>query len=106
MYPVTQFNQTILSAVDMTTDQTSVSSNIKECRLVAVHLIYAAGATGSLQIQASNDDSNWTAVSTTALSGSAGSVMYNVEAGFAFIRVFYDATSGSGALTATINAKN
>lgn len=89
----------------MSVDQTSTSQNIKECRLISVQCIYTGTPTGSLQIQASNDETNWTSMNTTALSGSAGSVMYNVQAGFAFIRVFYDATSGAGALTSVICGK-
>lgn len=48
---------------------------------------------------------NGVVTSTIAVSGNSGSILIDWTTGLNAIRVFYDATSGSGTMTALINAK-
>lgn len=103
--PLDLFSELVMDAISMASDTTSISKNVRQARCVAVQMIYTGTPVGSLIIQASNDNVNFSAVSTTAVSA-AGSTMINFDApAWGYIRVFYDATSGAGNLSARINAK-
>lgn len=72
---------------------------------------------GTLAVEISNDYSqneaggvanagNWTVLTSSAVSGNSGTIFFDVAqtAGYA-IRLHYTRTSGSGSMTATVNAK-
>lgn len=105
--PIQLFHTTAISAVSMGTDITSSSINVDEAYHAAVHWVYASGAapTGSLIIQASNDNTNWFVVSTTAITDNGNTLINLPSIGYSWLRLFWDYTSGTGTLTAVVNAK-
>lgn len=104
--PIFSLNKLVISAGDMSSDITSPSLDIAEVGGFAVHNIWTGSPTGNIIVQASNDDSNWFNVDTQAAGGSAGNDIVNIDgAHYRYVRVFYDATSGSGSLNSYISGK-
>lgn len=83
----------------------------------SIQCIFTGTPTGTLKIQGSNDvgyDSNgggvvnWSDIAgaTIALTGAAGSGMFNLDATYyKWARLFYTRVAGSGTLTARLNSK-
>ena len=80
----------------------------------AVQIIYGSGATGTFTLQGSCDAgvvlqngtvanvSNWSTITTTAISGSAGNVLYNEPNTYYYwFQISYTATSGTGTANAS-----
>lgn len=105
--PIHLFNVTAISAVSMGADITSTSYNIDSATAVAVQWVYSgAGAeTGDLIIQGSNDNSTFSTIDTTSITTDGNKMVNLSNPGYSWIRLFWDRTSGTGTLTATINAK-
>lgn len=62
---------------------------------------------GSAVLQASNDNVIWTNVTSQMVSGNTGNGMFNVERpSYAWVRIQYIFTSGTGTFSANINARN
>ena len=113
----------ILNAVDVATDQYSAATNIEKVDEISLVFDWAAGLAGNpagtISIEVQNGDSAWqtftyghkagvlpTTSLTLAVSGASGSgYMVLKDCHFEKMRVFYDSTSGSGTLTATMVAK-
>lgn len=96
----------ILTAGDMSGDLTSVSYDLQEKSLAAMQAVYTGAPTGSLQIQGSNDNVNWSSVGSPVAISAAGNTLVNLGlVGFQFMRAFYDFTSGTGALTLIASGK-
>lgn len=106
--PIHLLNSTLVSAVSMGANITSSSLDLNEANTYCAQLIYTGTPTGTLKLQGSNDNSNWTDISgkSVALAGSAGSsFLSDTGFGYGFLRIVYTFTSGTGSLTATVNAK-
>lgn len=106
--PIHLLNSSIVSNGDMSADITSSVIEIKEARSYCIQTVYSGTPTGTLKVQGSNDNTNWSDVSglSVSLSGSSGSSLLSDAApAYAYVRLFYDATSGSGTLNAILNAK-
>jgi hypothetical protein len=57
-------------------------------------------------LQGSIDDQTYNDISSQAVSGNSGNILFNVErAGYSYFRITYSATSGSGNLTVKYNLK-
>lgn len=118
-FPMHTETAKIIDAAAMNADVTSTVKNINNVLRYSIQVYWAAGATpvGNLILQGSNDmrliadpassSAIFTDITTSAVSGNTGSVIFNVEnPAYSFVRVFYDTTSGNGTLTATITTKN
>lgn len=94
-------------ATSMATTITGSSFNIATYGTVAVQAVYSGSPNGTLKLQCSNDNSNWSDISGASSSvSSAGNTVFNLtDAGYAFIRLIYTFVSGSGSLSATVNGK-
>jgi hypothetical protein len=106
--PVFMFNDLIISDQSMGGDVTSTVVDISEAGTIAVQAVWSAGSTpiGSAILQASLDDVTYTDVSSSAVTGNSGSILFNLdEPGYRYLRLFYDRTSGSGTLNARMTAK-
>ena len=99
----------LIFAGDMSEDITGPSTNILHLDRVAFQLVWTGAPTGSFDVEVSNDETTWVAVTlTTAVtaSGSGDTALIDVETGAAFIRIKYNDTSGTGSLNAHIVAKS
>lgn len=104
--PIFQLNIKTLDAHTMGASFSGSSVDLAEVDNYAVHIIWTGAPVGNLQVEASNDNSNFVAVDTTAAGGGAGQRIYNVAgAGYRYVRVSYTFTSGSGTVTAYISGK-
>lgn len=118
-FPMHTKTAKIIDAAAMNANVTSTVENINNALRFSIQTYWTGGATpvGNLILQGSNDmrlladiaDANavFTDITTTAVSGNTGNILYNVEnPSYSFVRIFYDNTSGNATLTATITVKN
>lgn len=98
-------NKKVLDAVSLASNQTSDSIELNDSRGYCVHSIITGSPVGSLIVEVSNDNSNFVAEDTYAVSA-AGQRLYNKDgAYYKYIRVRYSFTSGSGSLTSYVSTK-
>ena len=107
---LTSFRGDVLKNAPMGTNQSSSSLNISDAIAYAVQAIWKNGSSpvGTLDIQASNNGEDFSSVlsSPIAVSGNSGNILVNVErAGYQFVKILYNSTSGSGELTVSIAGK-
>lgn len=103
--------KTMLNAADMGADIVSEAIDMK--RFLQFGIIWTATGTptGTLLVQFSNDGITWvdSATMSTALSGSGATSFFNGinsnVCAFDKLRLKYTRSSGSGSITATIQAK-
>lgn len=109
-------NQTIFSGVDLSTNQTSISINIRQIIGYSVHFYWAngTGTNGTLIVEATNDNLDATPVTptysiiaSTNVTTVSGDWMLNVErAMYSYIRLRWVPSSGTGGiLTAKASTK-
>lgn len=87
----------------MSADITSGSLDVSWFTRVSVQVLWSAGSSpvGNVYVQGSNDDSNFENITGAnfALSGNSGSQLIELDdCAFAYVRVFYDRTSGDGTM--------
>jgi hypothetical protein len=109
MLPIHIFNNRLILDGDMAGNITSTTQNVQEAVSFSVHGIWTGTSpVGTLDIQGSNDGVNFTSVlsSPAAISGNSGQIMVNVEKhAYAYIRLVYTETSGTGTLNVYVNGK-
>lgn len=100
-------NKKVIDAGDMSADITSEVIDARPIYTLGLYAKWGAGATGSLKFQGSANGEDWFDLATaTALSGSAGEATLSLDGTpWLFVRVFYDFTSGTGALNVWLNSK-
>lgn len=102
-----QLNKKLFENQTVSTSITSEAININAYSLYAVQHVWT-GATGtwSIIIEVSNNGVNFDPVDVTNVTGTSGSRMVNVEkAGYSWVRVRVNYTSGGGTLETTFNSK-
>ncbi len=112
-----QFNYKMLDASDISTNSDSAKTNVEGVDEATIFVNWAGTSpVGTITIEASNSDSNdfatslevWNELdfgSAISVSGNTGDHQINFTSmPFKYIRFRYAATSGTGALTARINA--
>jgi len=107
--PVHLFNIQIVTNGDMSSNITSLSTDIDESVSYCIQATFTGSPVGSIKIQGSNDPTllGYTDIteSITAISA-AGSYMINVEfPAYSYVQLVYTRTSGSGTMNAKINGK-
>jgi hypothetical protein len=96
--------KTILSAADVSSNQTSEVVDLRFNYGFAVQASFTGSPTGSVLVEGSNDQVNWSAIDTLTISGT-NLLSSNKDAiYFPFVRV-YKAAGGTGTITATITIK-
>jgi len=108
LQPIFSFNNLILTNGNMADNLTSSVQDISEVCGFCVQANWSAGSTpvGTLNIQASLDNVNFTTVASVAVSGNSGSNLVNVNvAHYRYVQCTYTATSGSGTLNVYIAGK-
>lgn len=108
--PIHLFNEKIVDSESMGSSITSSIKNVQEAISFAVQVLWSGGGTpvGTLDLQASNDGTNFSSVisSPPAVSGNSGSLIINVEKhAYGYIRVVYTRTSGTATMNVQVNAK-
>lgn len=103
----------IINAQSMAGNISSSAVNINETMLGGIQAIWTGTApVGTLTVQVSNaqpptSDTDYTDFGSLAVSGNSGSDAFNLELlGFAYVRLVYTRTSGTGTMTATCNRKS
>lgn len=97
----------LVNGASMAADVTSAAQDLSFYWVFSMQAVFTGSPVGSIELQASNDNVTFTTISGTNTAVSAASnIMWNVEnAGYKYVRVFYDATSGTGSLTCTYFGK-
>lgn len=89
--------------VDMAATAQSKSMKVVNKRVVSFGLVWTGTPTGTLDLEVSNDDTNWFALSMTLATQPAGSAASTGASadigGWAYARVSYTRSSGTGTLT-------
>jgi len=101
---------------DLSTDQTSQYTNIQFLDNVGITVLWTGTSpVGQITVQGSNDPNNgvtaptnWVDLdfgSTINISGNSGGHLINInQRSFGWIRMIYTAVSGTGTMSATLNA--
>lgn len=99
----------LMDAVTMAADATSNAVDVKYSDNVGIQLVWTGTPVGNFYVQGTIDDTTWTALdfgSIPTSGGAAGDHLLNMNnLPYRKIRVFFDRTSGTGALTAWVMAK-
>lgn len=99
------YNYKIVTDGDMSGDITSQVVDMSLTNGYAVQAWFTGSPVGTLRLEASNDESQWTEISSSEISA-AGSVMWLEDyAMYDKLRIRYSRTSGSGTLNVQINGK-
>lgn len=103
------FNIKAFDSQSMASNATSQSLNIQQAAGYSVQAVWSGTSpVGTFEIQGSNDNTNFTTITSSpiAISGDTGSLLVNVEfAQYGYTRVKYNFSSGVGSLTVHINAQ-
>lgn len=101
------FEYQLVSAHSMAESYTSPSQSLNQTSMCCVQAVFSGVPVGSLKLQISNDNSNWSDYTGSDYAvTTAGNVSWNVSnIGFQYIRVVYTRTSGTGSLSITVNGK-
>lgn len=101
------FEYQLLSGGDMSGNITSNAQQLNQMALSAIQAYWTGSPVGTLKLQISNDNANWTDYtgSSTSVSGAGNFVWNLVYAGFPWVRVVYTFSSGTGSLSVTVNGK-
>jgi hypothetical protein len=99
----------LMSAVSLGASTTSNPVDVTHLSNVAIHLIYTGTPTGTIDVEVSNDSTNWIVLgspNTVALSGAAGGTLLQLtNIGYYHLRIKYTRTSSTGTLTALLGGK-
>lgn len=104
---ILKFNSNSINGVSMGADIVGTGLDVAEATLVAIQSVWTGTSpVGNLLIRASNDDVTYTTLTTTAVSGNSGSLMFKDNVvGYRYIKAEYTYTSGVGTLTSKVCAK-
>lgn len=100
----------------LTADRTTTAEWLGHIMAYSITVVVSGGTapTGTFYVQASNDDteraadvSNWVSLEDIEIAiTDNGTYMWNIDgAGYKWVRVFYDFTSGTGTVSGRINGK-
>lgn len=98
-------NVTIMNGLTASGDLTSDSFNIKGCSNFSIHATWTSTPVGDLIVKASNDGTNFQEIARQSTAGESQYLLNYSGAGFDYVHVFYDSTSGTGVMTITASAK-
>lgn len=113
--PVHLLNDPIVVNGDMSGNINSSPTNLNECVSYSIQAVMTGSPTGTIELQASNDNVkssaeapvNWTTITESEADiTAAGTYMVNVELpSYSWVRLVYTRTGGNGSMNARINAK-
>lgn len=91
----------------MSTSSTTVAVLLESDLNYSVHLVISGAPVGTSTVLGSNNGTTFTTIAgSSGTVNGAGSGMYNIGAcGYKYIQVHYAASSGSGSMVVTIEAK-
>lgn len=101
--------QVMASSVSMGATFNSSSAKVSNVVGYSIQSVWSGGGSpvGTLKLQASNDDTNWSDITGATFSVSAdGNNVFNVaDCFYNFVRLVYTRTSGTGTLSASLVSK-
>lgn len=104
------FNQKVLTGVDMTNAIVSTSLDVSECVSCTTHIFWNGTPNGTIIIEASNDDINFSLLDSKPANKITGSFLVNyLYPAFRFIRITYSPApnqTSTGTLNAFISGKS
>lgn len=98
----------LVSAADASVDITSVGLDLGDLKDCSIQCKFSSATlNGTLYLQASNDNVEYSSISGATQAVASGvSHMFNVVgANYRYLRVFWDATSGTGTMTSNAMIK-
>ena len=103
-------NSSIIAAGDASGNLNSSYVKAEQMNRVSVQAIFSdSSLAGNLKLQASNDTtttpSNWSTVSTTAVSSGALTLIATTECSYQWVRVRWEPSAGTGTITVNINTQ-
>lgn len=105
--PTLIIDKKLFDSEALTGDFSSDGVEVSEVGGFALHCFWTGTPTGDLIAEGSNDGTNFVTIVSQAVGGAAGQWLLNIERQhYRFMRLSYDFTSGTGALTAILSAKN
>ena len=99
---------TLVDAVDASSNITSGSRDLGDLQVFSIHCDFTGSTlAGTLALEASNDDSDFAAISgaSQTVSSAASHVFNVVNAAYRYVRLTWTQTGGTGNLTATVVIK-
>jgi hypothetical protein len=101
------FLNTLVDAHSLGASFNSSSLELPLVELLSAQLIWtdSGSLSGTVNLQASNDNTNWVSVGSQALSGSSTAMINKSDILYKYVRIAYTRTAGSGSLTVLVNAK-
>lgn len=109
MEPLHVFNERIYTSQSLAATSTSLSQNIDEIRSYCISAVITGSPVGSLQVKGSNDNINFGNVPgsqfTIAISAAGTYLISDTLPAYSYVQLVYTFTSGTGSISATINAK-
>lgn len=101
------FNNTILSSGSMAGNLTSSVQSLDNCVRFFIQAFWSGTSpSGTIGVQVSNDQTNWTSVDSQTVSTNSGTYGLNYDnPGFPYVQLYYTYSSGTGTLNATIAGK-
>lgn len=99
---------TLIPTSSAAVDVTSAAFDLGDITVYGVQVIFTgANVVGTLTLEASNNGSNFVTVasSSQAVTASAGAYWSVTGAGYRYVRVAWDYTSGTGNITVELSAK-
>jgi hypothetical protein len=107
--PIHSFNEIIYNAQSLASSSVSAIQNIDEIRSYCIAAVITGSPVGSLQVKGSNDGINFGnvpgAAFTVAISAAGTYLIPDALPAYSYVQLVYTFTSGTGSITALINAK-
>jgi hypothetical protein len=107
--PLHVFNEPIYTAQSLTTNSSSSSQNLDEVRGYCIAAVITGSHVGTLQVTGSNDNVNFGNVPgsqfTVAISSAGTYLISDPSPDYSYVQLQYIFTSGTGSISASINAK-
>jgi hypothetical protein len=98
----------LYSSADASSDIASISYLLGDLREYSVHVEFSSATlNGQLSLEASNDNADWVGIpeSIQAVSSGASHLWTVMGAGYKYVRVYWDRSSGTGTITAKLVLK-
>lgn len=96
----------LFNAANISPSSTSAASDVSHCMLLSVQsTISGSSPNGTLKIQASNDNVNWSDLHSDSVTGNATLLYTDNNPSYQFIRAKWTYASGSGTITNVLCGK-
>jgi hypothetical protein len=106
--PRTIDNYRVVVAQSLATSFNSAATNVQHMSRICYDVSWTGDAVGSIIVQGSSNQSNWTNLNMTAITmaGVTDNGLFDIQVtGVPYLRLAYTSTSGTGTINAYVSAK-